>query len=256
VETTIMTRMGDGSLVEMTRGELRAELEAGVEVAVKRAKVPPLSEDELAHLLDIYASSARFSAVDIGDEVVLSVDGVNAGSFLSTQQDLQVYEQDFCLDIIEVAHSDYSYKAVKAILPSQAQVVRDAQLLLTVPLNYGAMPNLGLYSQPDGPVPNWSELLPLGRIDEARQSQEDAVEYAVRDMVAAGEAMWEAGADGMDFDTAGAAGDGDFLATLRAVELLRIWASRSVWRESSSSACTGSSSTEGRVSPACGHANR
>ena len=48
--------------------------------------------------------------------------------------------------------------------------MRDAQLVLTVPLQYGAMPNLGLYSQPDGPVPNWSELLPQGRIDEARQS--------------------------------------------------------------------------------------
>jgi len=33
--------------------------------------------------------------------------------------------------------------------------------------------------------------------------------------------MWEAGADGINFDTAGAAGDGDFLATLLAVERLR-----------------------------------
>jgi dimethylamine--corrinoid protein Co-methyltransferase len=221
VEHTIKTRMGDGSLVEMTRSELRAELEAGVEAAVGRAKVPPLADDELGHLLDIYASSARFSAVDIGDEVVLSVDGTNAGIFLSAQQDLQVYEQNFCLDIIELAHIDYSYKAVKTIIPHQAQTVRDAQLMLTVPLQYGAMPNLGLYSRPDGPVPNWSELLPQGRIAEARQSQEEAVEYAVRDMVEVGEAMWEAGADGIDFDTAGAAGDGDFLATLRAVERLR-----------------------------------
>ena len=83
------------------------------------------------------------------------------------------------------------------------------------------MPNLGLYSQPDGPVPNWSELLPQGRIDEARQGQEQAVEYAVKDMLEVGEGMWEAGVDGMDFDTSGAAGDGDFLATLRAVERLR-----------------------------------
>ena len=33
-------------------------------------------------------------------------------------------------------------------------------------------------------------------------------------MVFVAEGMWEAGTDGMDFDTAGAAGDGDFLATL------------------------------------------
>ena len=37
-------------------------------------------------------------------------------------------------------------------------------------------------------------------------------------MVQVADAMWEAGADGIDFDTAGAAGDGDFLATLMAVE--------------------------------------
>jgi dimethylamine--corrinoid protein Co-methyltransferase len=221
VENTTKTRMGDGSLVEMTRSELRAELEAGVEAAVKRAKVPPLGQDELDHLLDIWASPARFSAVDIGDEVVLSLDGCNAGGFLSANQDLQVYEQDFCLDVVELAHADYSYKAVKAIVPNQAQTVRDAQLVVTVPLQYGAMPNLGLYSQPDGPVPNWSQLLPEGRIDEARESQEAAVEFAVKDMLEVGEGMWEAGVDGMDFDTAGAAGDGDFLATLKAVARLR-----------------------------------
>ena len=40
-------------------------------------------------------------------------------------------------------------------------------------------------------------------------------------MVHVADAMWEAGADGVDFDTAGAAGDGDLLATLLAVERIR-----------------------------------
>ena len=40
-------------------------------------------------------------------------------------------------------------------------------------------------------------------------------------MVRIGEAMWEAGADGMNFDTSGAAGDADFLAVLKAVRRLR-----------------------------------
>ena len=40
-------------------------------------------------------------------------------------------------------------------------------------------------------------------------------------MVQVADALWEAGADGIDFDTAGAAGDGDFLATLLAVEKVR-----------------------------------
>ena len=221
VNRRIKTRLGDGSLVRMTRGELRAELEAGTQAAAEKAKVPPLGEDELAHLLDIWASPARFSAVDLGDEVVLSVDGAGAGAFLSAQQNMQVYEQDFAFDIVELGSSDYSYKAAKAVLSYEAQTMRDAQLQMIVPLHYGAMPNLGLYSQPDGPSPNWSELLPLGRIDEARAAQEEAMEHAVKDMVQAADAMWEAGADGMDFDTSGAAGDADFLATLRAVEIIR-----------------------------------
>jgi dimethylamine--corrinoid protein Co-methyltransferase len=36
-----------------------------------------------------------------------------------------------------------------------------------------------------------------------------------------GEAIWEAGADGINFDTAGAAGDADFLAVLNTVRRLR-----------------------------------
>jgi hypothetical protein len=43
--------------------------------------VPPpgpraeLGADELDHLLDIFSSRARFSVIDIGDEVVLNFDG-------------------------------------------------------------------------------------------------------------------------------------------------------------------------------------
>ena len=53
----------------MTRSEIKADLEAGTQLAAKKAKVPELTQDELDHLLDIYASAARFTAVDIGDEV-------------------------------------------------------------------------------------------------------------------------------------------------------------------------------------------
>ena len=102
MDRPIKTRLGDGSLVEMTRSELRAELEAGTQAAADKAKVPPLAEDELDHLLDIWASPSRFSAVDIGDEVVLSVDGAAAGTFLSSQQNVQVYEQLFGFDIVEL----------------------------------------------------------------------------------------------------------------------------------------------------------
>jgi dimethylamine--corrinoid protein Co-methyltransferase len=217
----IPTRMGDGSLVRMTRVELAAEVAAGVEAAVTRAKVAPLGDAEAAHLVDIFASAARFSAVDIGDEVVLSSDGVGSQDVGSRINDLQTFEQTVCTDTVELYHHDYSFKPIKPVLPFEQETMRQAQLLLTVPVQYGAMPDLGRYTAPDGPVPNWSELLPLGRIDEARAAQEAAVEQAVDDIVFVAEGMYEAGADGINLDTAGAAGDADFLAALRAIERIR-----------------------------------
>jgi len=65
------------------------------------------------------------------------------------------------------------------------------------------------------------ELLPQGRISEARAAQEEMMEYATRDMVYVGSKMYESGVDGINFDTTAAAGDADFLATLRAVEILK-----------------------------------
>ena len=221
MENRLPTRLGDGSLTYMTPSELRSELEEGTQAGASRAKVEPLTADELDHLLEIWASPARFSAVDIGDEVVLTYDGSGSKTVGTRTQDLLVYEQMMGADSVELAHVDYSFKAIKTILPYEAQTMKDAQLVLTAPVMYGAMPNLGLYSQPDGPVPNWSELLPLTRIDEARAAQEEAIEHAVKDMVQVADVMWEAGADGIDFDTAGAAGDADLLATLLAVEKIR-----------------------------------
>ena len=60
-EQRIPTRMGDGSIVRMTRSEIRADVEAGSEVAARRAKVPALAPDELDHVVDVYASAARFT---------------------------------------------------------------------------------------------------------------------------------------------------------------------------------------------------
>ena len=96
-----------------------------------------------------------------------------------------------------------------------------AQALLTNPVQYGAMPDLGRYSKPDGPIPNWSELLPMGKIDEARAAQEEAAEMLVDDITFVADALVAAGSDGIDMDTTGAAGDADFLAALRACRRLR-----------------------------------
>ena len=218
----IPTRMGDGSLVRMTRDEIEAEVRAGTEAGARRAKVEPLGEDAVGHLVDIFASHARFSAVDLGEEVILTSDGVGSQDAGSRVNDLQNYEQTVCTDTVELYHHDYSFKPIKPVLPFEQETMRQVQSLLTIPCAYGAMPDLGRYTVPDGPVPNWSQLLPLGRIDEARAAQEEAVELAVDDIVYVADGMYEAGADGINLDTAGAAGDADFLAALRAIERIRV----------------------------------
>ena len=220
-EGRIPTRMGDGTFAYLTRSEIRADLEAGSEAAVKRAKVPPLTDDELDHLLDIYASPARFTSVDVGDEVVLSCDGTGMKTHATRLQDLQAYEQWMGADLLELCVGDYSLKVVRTILPYEAQYMHDAQLATVAPLQYGVMPNLGLYSKPDGPCDNWNELLPLGKIAEALAAEEEAVEMAVVDMVYLAESQYEAGADALDWDTTGASGDPEFLAALRATEIIR-----------------------------------
>ncbi len=218
--------MGDGFLTEMGEAEIKKDLEEGTKDAAERAGVPPLSEEELKHLFDIYASSAKFVSVEIGNEVVLTYDagtlkirrvGIDVGRIHA----LQIYEKLLGADTMELAHVDYSFKPVKPIVGNEQPVLEQALLVTHIPLFYGAMPNLGLYSQPDGPFPNPAELLPQGKIAEARRSYEDSVEAAVKDMVYVSKAMIESGADGINFDTTGAAGDPDFFATLRAAEILK-----------------------------------
>jgi dimethylamine--corrinoid protein Co-methyltransferase len=220
-EARVPTRMGDGTFVYLTRSEIRVDLVAGSEAAAKRAKVPLLTDDEIDHLLDIYASPLRFIGVDVGDEIVLSCDGTGMKTHATRIQDLQTYEQWMGADLLELCVGDYSLKVVRTILAYEAQYMHDAQLATIAPLQYGVMPNLGLYSKPDGPCENWNELLPQGRIPEARAAAEQAVEMAVVDMVNLADSQWEAGADAIDWDTTGASGDPEFLAALRATRIIR-----------------------------------
>ena len=108
-------------------------MKAGVEAAVRRAKVPPLAADELAHLLDIFTSPAKFSAVDYGDEVVLSFDGAGNGDIGFPVMEQVVYQNHHGADSVELWHHDYSYKAVRTVLSFQAQMMKDAQLQTVVP---------------------------------------------------------------------------------------------------------------------------
>jgi len=221
METSITTRLGDGSRAEMTPAEIRADIEAGMALGVKRARVEPLTDEEVDRLVEIFTAPGRFASVDPGHEVILSSDGTVSLPRPAAAEQLLVYQDAFGSDSLELGSTDYSYKAVKTIASEEAQAMKMAQLELVAPAQYGAMPDLGRYSMPDGPFPNWSELLPQGRVEEARAAQEEAIEASVEDICYVADELWAAGTDGMDFDTAAAAGDGDFLATLRATETLR-----------------------------------
>ena len=222
----IRTRMGDGSFIELTGGELKNDLEEGTQNAATAGEIDPLSQDEIDHLFDIFTTPTRFTSVEMGREIILTYDagtlkirrvGFSGGRI----QALQIYEKILGADTMELDHVDYSFKAVKTIVGNEQPVLEQALLVTTPPLFYGAMPNLGYYTQPDGPAPNPAELLPMGKISEAREAHEQTIELAIKDMVYVASAMHESGADGINFDTTGAAGDPDFHATLQACEILK-----------------------------------
>lgn len=221
------SRMGDGSAVFLTEKEIRSDLEDGTKDAAERGKIPVLTEEELRYLFEICSSSEKNLSVERGKEIVTTGDSgatklpYDGSVPMDRSTAVLVHERAFCVDTMEIGHIDYSYKPVKAILHEEKSAMETVQLATIVPLLYGAMPNLGLYTKPDGPVDNWSELLPKGKISEARAAQEEAAEHAVKDMVYCAGGLYEAGADGINFDTVGASGDADFFATLRAVEILR-----------------------------------
>jgi dimethylamine---corrinoid protein Co-methyltransferase len=222
----ILTRFGDGFKVELTEDEVKRDIEEGSNDAASRAGIPPLGEDEMEHIFEMFKNTDKIVGVETGKEVVMSYDGMaskirRAHIVIDRVQSLQVFERAMGADTLELTHIDYSYKPCKPIIGFE---LPDMDLLLNstvAPVFYGGMPNLGLYSQPDGPCPNPADLLPLGKIEEARQAYEEAIEHAVSDIVYVASAMYEGGVDGINIDTVGAAGDADFLAALRATAILR-----------------------------------
>ena len=212
------TRMGDGYGVYLTGDEIREDIRAGSEDAAKRGKIPPLSDEDVEHIVEIIKMDGIIVGVRQGEQVVASTDqgsdtlGAECGIPIDRAVQLQVYERGYGLDSSDYGFTDYNFKAVKAIASYEAASTERALEMSIIPLLYGGMPNLGFYTKPDGPVENWAELLPNAKIDEARTAQEEAVTHAVRDMVYVAGHMYEAGADGVNLDTCGAAGDADFLA--------------------------------------------
>lgn len=223
----VHTRMGDGSAVWLDQEKIWSDLEEGTRDAAERGKIPPLSEEELQKMFEICISPEKIASVNRGSEIVTTCDSgaskitYHANLPMDRTTAIQAAERVLCSDTTELGHIDYSYKQIKPILHDERAVMEYAQMNTIIPLLYGAMPNLGLYTKPDGPVENWSELLPQARIEEAKEAQEEAIEYAVRDIVYVAGGMYRSGADGINIDTVGAAGDADLLAALKAIEIIR-----------------------------------
>ncbi|UCG08650.1 MAG: hypothetical protein JSV83_08375 [Desulfobacterales bacterium] len=62
----IQTRIGSGIRVEMTEAEVKKDLAAGTEDAADRAKIPPLSADDLQYLFELHQCPDRVVGVEKG----------------------------------------------------------------------------------------------------------------------------------------------------------------------------------------------
>jgi len=221
------TRMGDGTIVYMTEEEIRADIYAGVSDAAMRGKIPPLSKEEMEHLYQIITMPGIIVGVDYGKQVVSTTDqgadtmGTESAVGLDRAIQVQILERCIGSDSTDIGFTDYNFKAVKPIVTYEAAVMQRCLSESIIPVLYGGMPNLGFYTKPDGPIDNWAELLPAGKVNEALAAQEEAVSHAVRDIVYVAEKMYYAGADGINLDTCGAAGDADFLAALKSTEEIK-----------------------------------
>jgi dimethylamine--corrinoid protein Co-methyltransferase len=232
MQNKILTRMGDGARVELSAEQVKADILVGTQDAADRGRIPELAPDELEALFDIFADTNRIVAVKPGEEVITTDDGASMTLIgdqadggidlpMSYMQSILAYERVCCADTAGVGHIDYSCKPVKPIINYEKQKYHSLNQATTVPLIYGTQPNLGLYFQPDGAFPNPSELLPAGKISEAREAQEAAAEQLRNDLVFIARNLYEVGCDGFNFDTAASAGDADFLAALQAIRELK-----------------------------------
>jgi len=221
------TRMGDGVAAWLSEEEIRKDLEDGTKDAAKRGKLSELSKEDLQHLYEIVTMPGNVVGVELGDEVVTTSDSggyklvYQANIPIDRSTEVQIHEKAFGHDSVDFGHIDYTYKAVKSVLHDEAAQLQLALANSVIPVLYGGMVNLGFYTKPDGPVENWSELFPACKIEEAQAAQEEAVVYAVKDLLYVAKGMYKVGADGINFDTCGAAGDADFLAALKATEEIR-----------------------------------
>lgn len=229
---SIYTRMGDGRRVETTKQQIIDDIHAGTSDAADCAKVPMMNDDEIEQLIDIMVNPQRVVSVNPGQEVVLTEDGgpyklmLDSGSScdgidMSRTESILVHERMNGYDTFQMAPPDYSLKAVKPIVDYEAMTVEKAAAMITIPLMYGTMPNMGLYFAPDGPFQNPADLMREFKMEESFQNSEMAAARLADDIEFVSHKMMIHGAEGYTFDTSASAGDADFVGTLNGIERLR-----------------------------------
>ncbi len=231
MKNTALTRMGDGELVSHPVSRIRDDISGGSHDAAQKAEIPELTPEAQERLFQIITEPSRAVSVSAGHEVIVTDDGCSmafyggqdssgVGAPLSRLQSVLAYERACGADTTSMGHSDYSFRPVKPIISYETGEYHAISQLTTAPFFYGAQPNMGLYFQPDGPCRNPADLLPEGKIREAQQTQEEAAEMLRKDLVFCGKKFNQVGCEGLNFDTAGSAGDADFMAALEAVSEL------------------------------------
>lgn len=222
----MLTRMGDASMVDMSYDEIVADVNAANEETSRKAKCPMLPKGDLDALLDIICNPAEFVSVKKGNELCLTYDGpcskfIRMGVELNRGQAIQIYENALMADTSELSSVQYSFKLQNTYYPEEQGAAKQILLTTTIPVVYGAMPNMSLYAKQDGPFENPAELLPQGKVKEAQEAQEQAAAMMRDNLVFCAKHMSEIGLDGIDFDTAASAGDAEFLGCLEAMEEIK-----------------------------------
>ena len=224
--------MGDGRRVYMTRQQIMDEIHEGMSEGADAARIPSLTDDEMEAICDVICMKTRIVGVEPGEEAIISNDGgqlkmtqdsggSGVGIDLSRLEAILLHERAYAHDTFELAWTDYSIKAIKPIIANEMQAIEQFNMMVTIPLMYGAMPNMGLYSVPDGPYGNPADLMRGFRIDESRQEAEKACDHLARDIAYVTTLLDSAGCEGFNLDTVGSAGDADFVAALRGCEAYR-----------------------------------
>jgi len=225
----ITTSGGDGRRLVLSEDELRQDIVAGSEDAAKKGKIDGLSKAEINHLADIFRQPAKTVSVQAGMEVIVSDDGAgiiaswgrpSAGHAIpiSEHQSILMYERVYCGDTCGLGFPDYSYKPVKSVIGHTRSHYKTISMLTTIPLIYGAQPNMGMYYHPTGPVAYPFDYLSKQELKKAFQLQEEAARMMCRDICFVAEQLYEVGCEAMNLDTAASAGDAEFRGALSAVE--------------------------------------